>query len=515
MGDMTAMRLARVDAGDPVLGKPVLGNPVLDILSRLLGNLHRQGIRYCYWKSTRRLQAVLAGEADLDLLVAREDQHRITRTLLESGFKLFPSVAHRDHPAILSFLGYDEPSGRIVHVHLHSCLVIGERLLKNYRLPWERSVLSHAVLDPTVQIRVLDPATEAVLLMVRACIEHRVLDPITLRSWRAIKQKFESDREALAAQVDRSAFRARCAELLDDVSAELLAGLFYEGGQRHQARACRHVRKELAAFRTYNAAEARLRSGGRALQWLAGGLNKRYLHVPRPWSRRVPGSGRVVALLGVDGSGKTTVVAAIRAWLGAEIDVMPIYFGTGDGRPSLLLLPLKLMVPLTTVLLRKKPKGSSHGSVSSRPPGLLYSALLTIWATALAVEKRGKLHAAHRGASRGMVVIADRYPQNEIADYNDGPLLPRLARVPRWLRRFEANAYALVRRLPPDLVVKLEAPPEVLAVREPSMDRLVILQRVGAVQRLTFPGARVVRVDATQPLDDVIRAVKAEIWSML
>ena len=510
MGDMMAKRLARVDAGSPVLG-----SPVLDILSRLLGNLHRHGIRCCYWKSGRRLHAVLAGEADLDLLVAREDQHRITRTLLESGFKLFPSVAHRDHPAVLSFLGYDEPSGRIVHVHLHTGLVVGERLLKNYRLPWERVVLSHAAVDPAFQIRVLDAATEAVLLMVRACVEHRVLDPITVRSWQATKLKFERDREALAARVDRTAFRARCAGLLDEVSAELLADLLYDGGRRHLARACRHVRKELAAYRTYNAVEGRLRSGGRALQWLAGGLNKRYLHVPRPWNRRAPGGGRVVALLGVDGSGKTTVVAAIRAWLGAEIDVMPIYFGTGDGRPSLLLLPLKLMVPLTAILFKKKPKGSSHGSVSGRAPGLLYSVLLAIWATVLAAEKRSKLHAAHRGASRGMVVIADRYPQDEIADYNDGPLLPRLTRVPRWLRRFEASAYALVRRLPPDLVIKLEAPPEVLAVREPSMDRLVIRERVGAVQRLRFPGARVVRVDATQPLDDVIRAVKGEVWSML
>jgi thymidylate kinase len=253
----------------------------------------------------------------------------------------------------------------------------------------------------------------------------------------------------------------------------------------------------------------------RAAHWLAGGLNKRYVHAPRPWGRRAPGGGCVIAMVGVDGSGKTTVTAAVRSWLGGEIDVMPIYFGTGDGRPSLLLLPLKLAVPLFTRLFARKPRGSSHGAVSGQAPGRLYAALLAVWSTVLALEKRSKLHAAHRGSARGLVVVADRYPQDENAGYNDGPLLPRLARVPQWLRRFEAGAYALARTLPPDLVIKLDAPAELLAQREPDMDRGVVRERAEALRRLSFPGARVVRVDAAQPLADVIRAVKGAIWSVL
>ena len=47
------------------------------------------------------------------------------------------------------------------------------------------------------------------------------------------------------------------------------------------------------------------------------------------------------------------------------------------------------------------------------------------------------------------------------------------------------------------------------------MDPRVIQEGVNALQRLRFPGTRVVRVDATQPFDDVLRAVKAAVWSML
>jgi hypothetical protein len=117
-------------------------NPTCPLLLMVLGDFHRQTISYCYWKSSKRIQSVLAGEGDLDLLIARHDQHRAEAILLERGFKLFPSVAMRDHPAILSYLGYDEPSGRLIHLHLHFRLIVGERLHKNYRIPWETEILA-------------------------------------------------------------------------------------------------------------------------------------------------------------------------------------------------------------------------------------------------------------------------------------------------------------------------------------------------------------------------------------
>jgi hypothetical protein len=491
-------------------------NRILPLLLAVLDDFHRQAVTYCYWKSGCRLEAVLAGDADLDLLIARHDQHRAQAILLGRGFKLFPSVATRDHPAILSYLGYDEPSGRLTHLHLHFRLIVGERLHKNYRVPWETSVLARAIVHPTLQVKMLDPASEAVLLGVRACLELRRLDPVTLRGWRTALARFALDRKRLAETLDRGQLTSRASELLgDDLGAMLADDICGEGPFDESGRLRTAIRRHFAPYRTYNGLEARLRSTARAIHWAAGGLNKFYLHLPRPWSRRAPGGGCVVALIGIDGSGKSTVSAAIRAWLGSEIDVIPIYFGTGGGRPSLLLRPLKLMVPLLTPLLRTKPSGSSHGKVSKAPPGLLYSMLLMVWATVVAREKRTKLLAARRAASRGLVVITDRYPQNEIRGFNDGPLLTRLAWAPSRIRRWEASAYALAQRLPPDLVIKLIVKPETTARREPDMDPGVVEKRIEAIPRLAFSGAHVVSINAEQPLADVIRAVKREIWRML
>jgi hypothetical protein len=493
---------------------------VLPLLLEVLNDLHRQRISYCYWKSSRRVHLILAGDGDLDLLVARQDQHRIEALLLRRGLKLFPCVSGRDHPAVVSFLGYDEPSGKLVHVHLHFRLVSGERLLKNYRIPWEDHLLARAMHHPTLPILILDPRSEALLSVVRACLELRWTDPVTLRHWEVTRQKFALDREALIAQVDEEALRQHAAELFGDGPksedlAHRVVEAFYDRGALNPAPLRRRVEAHFSAQRSYNAFEYRLRAIGRVALWLAGGLNKSLLHWPRPWSRRAPGGGCVVAMIGVDGSGKSTAVSTMRSWLGAEIDTMPIYFGTGDGRPSFLLWPLKLVMPILQSSFRTKPKGSSHGDVSSRPPGLLYALLLTGWAMVVAREKRIKLLSARRAANRGLIVLADRYPQDEILGFNDGPLLHRLQTVPAFLRGIEARAYALSRRLPPDLVIKLMVSPSTAKRREPNMDLEVIRDRVASMERLAFPGARVVCVDAEQPLPVVIGKIKHEIWRQL
>ncbi len=349
-------------------------------LVEVLGEFHRQKVSYCYWKSSRRLDAAFAGEGDIDLLVQSQDQHRVQAILLELDFKLFPSVTDRDHPGMLSFLGYDERSGQLIHIHLHFRLLLGESLLKNYRMPWEEVLLARAVLHPTLPIRILDPASEALLLVVRACIELRRLDLPTLRNWHATTRKFALDRAELATRVQRSMLRDLASELLSEHLAEIVTEAFYcERPLERQAGLRRLIGNHCAAYRNYNSVEARVRSAGRALLWAVGNLN----------------------------------------------------------------------------------------------------------------------------------------PQNEILGFNDGPLLTRLTVVPHWLRRFEAAVYALARRLPPDLVIKLVVAPETVARREPEMEEVIIRHRVAALQRLEFPGARVVCVDAERPLAEVMRTIKREIWRLI
>jgi thymidylate kinase len=231
--------------------------------------------------------------------------------------------------------------------------------------------------------------------------------------------------------------------------------------------------------------------------------------------RRAPAGGVLIAFVGVDGSGKSTQVAETSQWLSAEIDVLTSYFGTGDGPASLFLRPIKFAAQAVGARLRVKPKGASHGNVSDRPPGAVYSILFVFWAMAVALEKRLKLAAAQRAVARGFVVIADRYPQNEIAMYNDGPLLHRIPRAPGWLRQLEWSVYECARRTPPDLLIKLRVGAGAVARREPEMRADLIAQRIAWLEELSCGGANSVSIDASLPLAEVTRIVRRVVWDIL
>lgn len=486
------------------------------LVRRLLEQCEKSRISYCYWKSGRRLPAALAGESDLDLLVDLQHQHVFTEKILGLGFKIFPSIHGLDHPSVQNYLGYDEEDGRLFHVHAHFRLVLGPPLVKNYCLPWEGEILARSAPHPEYLIRTIDPATEAILLATRLCLESSWLDPISIKNRKKVAEKFAADRSALLSTVDAEELTGLAAEFFGERVGKDLSEAFFSGRPLECERQLRkEIQKRLAPYRMYGDAEAAIRTVARAASWSFGWLNKHYIHAPRPWSRYAPGGGRIIAVVGVDGSGKSTQIASAYKWLSSEIDTMPVYFGTGDGRPALILLPFKMLVPLASLLVRSKPKGSSHGKVSDAPPGPLYCLMMMVWATVVAIEKRVKLARGWRGARRGLVVIADRYPQNEIQSFNDGPLLHRLPRAPRWLRTFEDETYARANRLKPDLVIRLLVPPERTEKREPTMDRAVIRTRIADLRRLKFGGATILDVDAEQALPEVTRVVKRAIWDLL
>jgi thymidylate kinase len=489
---------------------------VIPIFLRLFDEFERLSISYCYWKSSRRLHAVLRGESDLDLLVATSDRQCCEAILVALGFKRFTSVAFRQHASVQSYLGYDEHAGCLLHVHLYCRLIVGEPLLQNYRIPWERALLGRSIRAPDRPVRIIDPESEAVLLIVRSCLERSMLDPLSMRDRRMKTRRLAQDRRRLAAILTRNAVSRRASELLNDPLASMVTAELFGESSRTDIRALRRaLKRHFRPYRTYNAPEARMRSISHALFCTAGRLNRQVLHFMRPWNRRAPGGGHVIAIVGLDGSGKSTLVSAMRCWLGEQIDIVPVYFGTGDGRPSLLMWPFKLVAFLIAPLIKTKPKGASHGRISEREPGLLYSMFLLVWAAAVAMDKRQKLVAARRGADRGLVIISDRYPQNESQIFNDGPMLARAPLLPDWVRRLESRPYDLARRFPPDLVIKLIVSEETAACREPNMNLDIIRERIAVLERLQFGGAPVVCVNAERPLLEVIRDVRGEIWRML
>jgi hypothetical protein len=222
----------------------------------------------------------------------------------------------------------------------------------------------------------------------------------------------------------------------------------------------------------------------------------------------------VVAVIGSDGSGKSTISADLaRRFAARGRATTHLYFGSGDGPSSPVRWPLR---QARRVLLGPKGRSERQKALQHRHPQAL-GAARTVWALVLASEKRAKLRRARRARRRGALVVCDRYPQAQVPGVNDGPLLEAWTGDPRRLRRacaaWEARPYLRADRSPPDLVLRLRVDQSTAELRRPEHDPGSLRRRREVVDGLRFRGATlgVVELDATLSYAEVIEAAERAI----
>jgi thymidylate kinase len=495
----------------------------LDLVSRLIRRLAQEQVRYCHWKSNEHLGAALAGATDLDLLVDHEAATLVTRLLAEVGFKRFTAPSEITYVGVEDYLGLDEETGRLAHVHLHYRLVLGEKFLKGYRLPWEDTLLASRRVDSASGMYVCDPSLELLLLLLRGAIKLRRRDRMTARRRRLyVAGDFEREFVWLVARMSRDRLGTLAHELLGPEAAGVVASMVPEMPSTAQLLELRRaVAPVLDRFRTFDRRGADLQRWRREWRSRSGRALRRYLGIRIPIGFTVPRGGVIVAFVGADGSGKSTVVKAVSAWLAWRLEIVPVYLGFGDGRVSLTRGMLQALARAWT--RSTKSTSETPGRVSAATPtGLRHWARTVwriLWAGSIVREKQACMRQAVRARNLGQVVICDRYPQAQIGELGDGPLLGRLESAPAALgraSRWELKAYQQMEAIAPDLVVKLHVSPEVSARRKHDVSLESLRQRVDVVQKLRFPRAtRVVEIDTDQRLDEVLLQAKRAVWDAL
>lgn len=501
-------------------------NYSLQVIEQLVGNLNAAGIRYCHWKGNEHLGTTLTGQGDLDLLFRREDSLKVSAVFADLGFRNYPAPAWRYSSGVQDFVGFDETSGKIVHLHTYFCLVMGDPQLQEYRLPWEDDLLASAApAAEDIPMPVPGPEAELLVLLVRSCLKTRFRDRFFRAAFKKTLHKdYERNRVWLRERIDESKLKTLSDKWLHpDLWPQVREAVFSPVTPGGILRLRKRVAAELAKFRTYGPLESVVRARFREVAWVFGAINKRYLHRAIPWGRTAGNGGAIICILGADGSGKSTLTSEMIRWLTYKLGAIPIYMGSGDGPGSILRLPLKLLRKVIPARFqrRKTRQGDPANSDKGRKTGdpLFFRAGLLIWGVVLALEKRGKLFKARTATNRGMIVIVDRYPQAQIFGFNDGPLLQYFATSRfAWIRAvagWELGVYRLAEQIRPDLVIKLSVTPDVAISRKPDMHCGEIVRRNKAVEALSFPAeTRVVTISADLPLAEVIQLAKKAVWAV-
>ncbi len=486
--------------------------PALELVTNLCRELNARKISYCHWKSNANLDRSASGENDLDLLISRSCVQQFTEVLFRLGFKQAFGLPSEKLPGVLDYYGYDRASQKFVHVHAHYQLILGYDATKNYHLPIEKQYLESIVQGELFNVPA--PEFELIVLVIRLMIKHSTWDVVLLGNGKLS----DTERQELAYLQDRisqsgmiNILKAILPCIDESLFSKCVQSLTQKSSLGFRIKTGEALRRQLKANARRSWASDILLKLWRRLE---GGLQRRVFHSST--KKHMASGGLMIAIVGGDGSGKTTAINGLFEWLSEEFEMIKLHMG-------------KPRWSLTTIIIRGIVKiGRSLGLYSFMSEGS-ESTLNTFlpsfpgypWLIREVCTARDRYltySLGRRFATNGGLVLCDRFPIPAIK-IMDGPQVERVTsgiktnKMIKLLARLEEKYYKQI--MLPDLLITLRVDPEISVQRKTDETADSVRSRAGEVWNIDWSKTPAYIIDASKPKAEVLSDLKAMIWSSL
>jgi thymidylate kinase len=454
--------------------------------------LNEEKIRYCHWKSNANLSESFQSKTDFDLLIDDRDADKFYHCMNSLGLKRRYSSPDKVYPGIEDYLGFDEVSGKIFHLHVHFKLIIGKKYQKNYHMPFEDLVLSTSVYDEHYPIRIIQFELELLLLIIRSILKvdwgmrmfakniiGKSLFPLNIHKEFAF----------LRGKSNQEIFYEYAGQLFPemlDVFKKMYHGEIGTLSYRQVLKFHKKIIRTLKPFQLFSkrALKSELKikrlASRNARNWLSSG-------------------GVSVAFVGVDGSGKSSTVSHIGKWLGWKLSVKTAYMGLPKN--DNLIEMLDVFTNITNKL--KLPFLKEH---------------ITLFKWVLVARLRHKIYRnSEMLKNQGRIVIFDRFPLKEFWDMNEPMDGPRIQNSCRWAKT-ERTFYHNLKY--PDYIFILQVNEEESINRKKehlnAKKRHLIKEKIKAVDKLVKTKSdRLIIMDTLKGQEQTLLEIKRKLWELL
>lgn len=227
------------------------------------------------------------------------------------------------------------------------------------------------------------------------------------------------------------------------------------------------------------------------------------IDVPAPLAPSAP-LARVVAIVGCDGTGKSTLTADLLASLRHRGPVERRYMGlisgeTGDKIKKLSFIGIRVERYFASRARRAL-------DMEKKVPGT-FSAIVMYM---LSLWRASQLRRLIRLSQSGTLIIVDRYPQAEIPGFDyDGPGLSIHRANNRLVRKLavrEQKLYEWMAEQKPVLIIRLGIDAETAHARKPDHHMSELRNKVKVMARIGYNGGNVHEIDARMPYPRVLES---------
>jgi hypothetical protein len=453
---------------------PESESPTGSLLAQVARSLEARGVSYCQWKGHWSAHRWSAGNSDVDLLVDHAAMADFRELMDQLGFKRGLPSGERQIPGIESYVGYDPTVTRLLHLHVHYRLLLGDYWKPVYRLPVERAILDGAVRGDPFRV---PAATHKYFVFVLRMMLRQLGRPLlsTQTRWLAGIQPPLASLDAACDHEELASFLKQHLPVLDaSFFMRCARSLRGESGIVERALLPWLLARKLRAYARRPPLTALMTAAVEKL------LPQEIGDAVVESRMRLPGGGAVVALVGGNGAGKSSGARELAAWLSPVFPTMKA--DLRHPAPSVFTLAVTGALKLQQLIAQRLKRG------------LISEHTLELFRHVCTTRDRYLRYVKlHRFAAKGGIAICEQYPiegTGSLADPGIGSSLPTEPGLPGRVFRAIDAAYS-ARMLRPDVVCVLRLGPEAASTR----------------------GAHLIDPSQSQP--EVIRDLKSALWRVL
>jgi len=465
-------------------------------------------IKYCHWKSIDRMDEVMTGQTDIDILI---DEGQISA--FNSILSKYDAISVRprlwmDYPSMEDYLLYDKAIGQFYHIHLHYRLIMGKKNAKEYILPIGEIYFKNCVKHHKYDTKVIKPEVDLIMLHLRYAVKYNFL-----------QKKYQSIRKFNVSEIEEMKFLINKCDENDVLNSArevdqmlgakgLIFNYFNKGFYKSPLKNVFQtigLKKGIKLYKRFGGFELFV------IRKIRKYLNL-YAALGRNNAKHPVQGGVTIAMVGCDGSGKTTVTNRVIKELRSKVSSRKYYMGFNARSFSVRTKVLAFLsyFPRSAKFVFKNEFGKRVN---------LAGQMLIEYAGYLDRKKLYKR--SLRDRANGMIGFYERFPLKETIDYpqcfyleKDLEIINRSNFLKKLKNKLEEK-YEIFE--PADVNIFINTPSNVIRERREMDDKTFdkICAKYNRVKKHVDSKNYFIEVDGQMSLDEVVKEVKNIIFEKL
>lgn len=472
---------------------------MLNISKEVFQKFAEENIQYCHWKSNEHLEDGMKGITDLDVLVNIHQKNKCESLLHELKFLKTKAPVGNRYKYVNDWLGMDQETGEMIHLHLHYKIVTGKKYRKEFIIPWDQLILKERVYNHSLGVYMTDPNIEIILLYTRIILKTNYEDEN--KQLIAVPSEYYKEIRYLKLNTDEERIKYYLKKMFGKTGIDFKQYLFKDNFTQKEFQTAKKILIDKFAKQRIETKETTLIKHVLLKQYICilNYLEKRKF--PVITKKITNKKGLIIAFIGIDGSGKSTLTNIIQSWISWKIEAKRFYLGCGDGMKK----PFIYKLYVNTVL----PQFIRN-----------FAGLLFYIKTSYTIKNQ--LRIIKKYIDKGGIAIIDRYPQNQYKGMNDGPKIEMLIKkqyIPNFLLRkviqIEEKNITDAIKIQSDIIFKLNITPEEAVKRKRENNLLAMKQKKHIMDNILFENSIMYNINAEQEMRDELLKIKKIIWNEL